>query len=278
MANMQAKFANPLPAARAEEAQKLADFKAKQAADAAQAAANPTPARPLPAPITMTGGTIDPTAGQVQLSGPLANMNSAFTNYLRTGQNAPTGGHGKYADIKRQIEGLRNQGWSYDTAKNTGVMSPTAPAPAPGVTSPFGAASATPQYTYDPIARKMNVTTPKMNPANMLRFGMGQRFAGGGGVGSLGSYSDGGQMLRGPGDGMSDSIPAMIDKQNGDQQEALLSDGEFVVPADVVSGLGNGSTDAGAQQLYAMMDRVRMARTGRKSQATEINPDKYMPS
>jgi hypothetical protein len=93
-------------------------------------------------------------------------------------------------------------------------------------------------------------------------------------AGGLGSYSDGGQMLKGPGDGMSDDIPASI----GDKQPARLADGEFVVPADVVSGLGNGSTDAGAEALYDMLDRVRKARTGRTEQAPEINPREMMPA
>jgi hypothetical protein len=92
--------------------------------------------------------------------------------------------------------------------------------------------------------------------------------------GHLGSYSDGGRLLKGPGDGMSDDIPAKI----GKKQPARLADGEFVVPADVVSGIGNGSTDAGARKLYAMMDKVRHARTGSKKQGKEINPEKYMPS
>ena len=93
-----------------------------------------------------------------------------------------------------------------------------------------------------------------------------------GGIADLGSYSDGGRMLRGPGDGMSDNIPATI----AGKRPARLADGEFVVPADVVSHLGNGSTDAGAKQLYAMMDKVRKARTGRKAQGREINPRQYM--
>lgn len=93
-----------------------------------------------------------------------------------------------------------------------------------------------------------------------------------GGISDLGSFSDGGRMLRGPGDGMSDSIPASI----AGKRPARLATEEFVVPADVVSHLGNGSSDAGAKQLYAMMDRVRQARTGRKSQGREINPQKYM--
>jgi hypothetical protein len=95
-----------------------------------------------------------------------------------------------------------------------------------------------------------------------------------GGISDLGGYSDfarGGRMLKGPGDGMSDSIPASI----SGKRPARLADGEFVVPADVVSHLGNGSTDAGARHLYSMMDKVRKARTGSKKQGREINPRKY---
>ena len=80
------------------------------------------------------------------------------------------------------------------------------------------------------------------------------------------------RFLSGGGDGMSDSIPATI----GGSQEARLADGEFVIPADVVSHLGNGSSKAGAKQLYSMMDKVRTARTGRKSQGKQINPRKYL--
>jgi hypothetical protein len=95
----------------------------------------------------------------------------------------------------------------------------------------------------------------------------------GGGVADLGSYSDGGRLLKGPGDGMSDHIPATI----GAKQPARLAEGEFVVPADVVSHLGNGSTDAGAKQLYKMMDNIRKARTGNPKQGKQINPDKFTP-
>jgi hypothetical protein len=92
---------------------------------------------------------------------------------------------------------------------------------------------------------------------------------------SLGGYAAGGnpRLLQGPGDGMSDNIPATI---NG-RQPARLADGEFVIPADVVSHLGNGSTEAGAKQLHAMMDKVRSARTGNSKQGKQINPKKYMP-
>jgi len=83
-----------------------------------------------------------------------------------------------------------------------------------------------------------------------------------------------GGYLDGPGDGMSDSIPATI----SDKQPARLADGEFVIPADVVSHLGNGSTKAGAQRLYKMMDKVRKARTGTTKQGKQINPNKYLPA
>jgi hypothetical protein len=91
--------------------------------------------------------------------------------------------------------------------------------------------------------------------------------------GPLGAYSDGGHFLKGPGDGMSDDIPARI----GQHQEARLANEEFVIPADVVSHLGNGSSEAGAKVLYKMMDKVRHARTGTSKQGKQINPDKFMP-
>jgi hypothetical protein len=95
-----------------------------------------------------------------------------------------------------------------------------------------------------------------------------------GGLSSLGSYSDGGRMLKGPGDGMSDSIPANIEGK----RPARLANDEFVVPADVVSHLGNGSSDAGAKVLYDMMAKVRKARTGNSKQGKQINPKKYVPA
>jgi hypothetical protein len=99
-----------------------------------------------------------------------------------------------------------------------------------------------------------------------------------GGLGTLGGYSDGGRLLKGPGDGVSDSIPATIGRK---QQPARLADGEFVVPARIVSELGNGSTDAGAKKLYAMLDRVQRARgktTGKNKVAANSRADKYLPA
>jgi hypothetical protein len=80
-------------------------------------------------------------------------------------------------------------------------------------------------------------------------------------------------QLRGPGDGMSDMIPASV----GGNSDVLLSDGEYIVPADVVPGLGNGSSDAGSKQLDEMMARVRQQRTGSKDQAKQIKAQEAMP-
>jgi len=92
--------------------------------------------------------------------------------------------------------------------------------------------------------------------------------------GHLGSYSDGGRLLKGPGDGVSDGIPATI----GGKQPARLADGEFVIPARIVSELGNGSTDAGAKRLYAMMDRIKHARKKAKDIAADTKAYKYLPA
>ena len=95
-----------------------------------------------------------------------------------------------------------------------------------------------------------------------------------GGISSLGTYSDGGRMLKGPGDGVSDSIPATI----GGHQKAALADGEFVIPARIVSEIGNGSSDAGARKLYAMMDRIQNARKKTtKNVAANTRAEKYLP-
>jgi hypothetical protein len=90
--------------------------------------------------------------------------------------------------------------------------------------------------------------------------------------GGLASVAPQGMYLGGPTDGMADQIPATIDNK----QPAALSDGEFVIPADVVSHLGNGNSNSGAEQLYGMMDRIRKARTGSAEQGKQINPNKFL--
>jgi len=93
-------------------------------------------------------------------------------------------------------------------------------------------------------------------------------------LGHLGGYSDGGRLLKGPGDGVSDSIPASI----GHKQPARLAEGEFVIPARIVSELGNGSTDAGAKRLYAMMDRIKAKRAKTKNIAADTKTYNYLPA
>jgi len=101
--------------------------------------------------------------------------------------------------------------------------------------------------------------------------------AAGGGIGSLEMARGGSTLparyLDGHSDGMADRVPAQIDNR----RPAALSDGEFVIPADVVSHLGNGNSNAGAKRLYKMMDDIRAARTGNPKQGKQINPDKFMP-
>ena len=104
--------------------------------------------------------------------------------------------------------------------------------------------------------------------------GGGLNFAGGGGIGDLGGYSDGGRLLRGPGDGVSDNIPATIEGK----RPARLADGEFVIPARAVSELGNGSTEAGSKQLYKMLDRIAAKRKSGKGLAYNADPKKLMPA
>jgi hypothetical protein len=128
-------------------------------------------------------------------------------------------------------------------------------------------------YRFNKVNKKAGIKAPvQFKQAQAL--GDIEEAASGGIMHGLGSYSDGGRLLKGPGDGMSDSIPAQI----GKKQPARLADGEFVVPADVVSHLGNGSTDAGAKKLYSMMDKIRSARTGKKKQAPEVNTNKFLPA
>jgi hypothetical protein len=140
-----------------------------------------------------------------------------------------------------------------------------------------------PYYNKDASSSttKSNVNTPQTSSddagGGLAGGGLSALAHGGMSDGHLGSYSDGGRLLRGPGDGVSDSIPATI----AGKQPARLADGEFVVPARIVSEIGNGSTEAGARKLYAMMDRVQSARSktvGKGRVAKNTRADKYLPA
>lgn len=140
-------------------------------------------------------------------------------------------------------------------AKQTTSALKFAPLPPPGAAAP-ATTTTTPAAAAAPASAVINqLPVPTYNT---------------GGIATLAR----GTYLDGPTDGMADKLPANIDGK----QEARLSHGEFVIPADVVSHLGNGNSSAGAQRLYAMMDRIRQARTGTKKQGKEINPDKYVPA
>jgi hypothetical protein len=147
------------------------------------------------------------------------------------------------------------------------VTAPEAFAPAPSFMDSYNLLAAT----------SPNIASTISPTALAQATGSAEGMASGGIAGyNLGGYASGGnpRLLKGPGDGMSDNIPATI----GGRQPARLADGEFVVPADVVSHLGNGSTDAGAKHLYNMMDKVRKARTGNKKQGKQIKPGKFLPA
>jgi hypothetical protein len=135
---------------------------------------------------------------------------------------------------------------------------------------------------YMPRRRDMDIMSPFSELGDESQYA----FAGGGAIGDgynfgfagggmPSEYAAGGKLLNGPGDGMSDDIPAVI--RGKGVQRAALADGEFVIPADVVSHLGNGSTKAGAQKLYDMMAKIRQARTGRTKQAPAVNVNRLLP-
>jgi hypothetical protein len=148
-------------------------------------------------------------------------------------------------------------------------------------------------YSFDPATGTFTAVAPKKvyrpyTPEPADPFSVFGGFHGGfaqggiaslaqGGQSHLGDYSDGGRLLRGPGNGTSDDIPATI----GDKRPARLADGEFVIPSRIVSELGNGSTEAGARQLYAMMDRVQKARaktTGKNKVALDAKARNLLPA
>lgn len=187
---------------------------------------------------------------------------------------------------------LTSNAYRMESGRIMPVNAPSAPPMAAGVSQKnIGPEGETlPSYVFDPRTQSFTNTIPSseqkssedgifntsLNPFTGRPFSMAQ----GGLAGlssSMNSFAAGGQLLRGPGDGVSDSIPAVI----GHNQPARLADGEFVVPARIVSELGNGSTEAGARKLYAMMDRVQKARrntTGKTKIATNSRADKHLPA
>jgi hypothetical protein len=190
---------------------------------------------------------------------PVADVKTAYREALGPNQSLLGGMYGKYDQTTHPARstdtGSSGMDYGYRRPGSGGItyFSPTKYTPVP-----------------PPVAPTTVVTEPTTQPTVIA--------AGGGimhsGIASLGGYSDGGQLLRGPGDGVSDDIPATI----GDKQPARLADGEFVIPARIVSELGNGSTEAGARKLYAMMDRIKKTRRKAKNIAANTKADKHLPA
>lgn len=160
---------------------------------------------------------------------------------------------------------------------DAGAMEAAKAASAQQATGLKAAAQAAPAPAPNPYAGKMNLAFAQQRPAPAPSQGAGlpqipKQLNDQGGIPMAeGGLADAGRYLQGETDGMADKIPSSIDGE----QPAALSHGEFVIPADVVSHLGNGNSDAGAQKLYEMMDRIRQARTGTTEQGKEINPDEF---
>lgn len=193
---------------------------------------------------------------------PADKVQEAYRKALGPNQGLLGGMYGKYDETthpaRGPITGARDMDYGYRRPGSGGItyFSPMTYKPVPPAVAP------TDTTTTDTTAG--TTTVVKADGGRIMKSG----------IASLGGYSDGGQLLRGPGDGVSDDIPATI----GDKQPARLADGEFVVPARIVSELGNGSTEAGARKLYAMMDRIKKARSKATNIAANTKADKHLPA
>ena len=194
--------------------------------------------------------------------------NSALGKFLGVGGPQMTGYQGKiptYTASRQQVPG------SFDPSRRPGSSGQryfTDVDYGGGDTSGAAAALQTANLA-NPARKTVSVPTPALSAPPVVTV---SRMAEGMAAGGIAGMAPP-RYLRSATDGMADKIPASIDGKD----PAALSGGEFVVPADVVSGMGNGNSDAGAKNLYAMMDRVRQARTGTTKQAPAIDPDKMLP-
>jgi hypothetical protein len=251
-----------------------------------------TQLRPYDAPGYAGGGDVsmDPNMQQIPAFEPVTRMadggvSGSGSLNLNIPLNLGDGGGGSGGGYRPMGTGGNStfnapsvSGGMFGQAGAGGFGQPMPPQPFGGLD--FRAAAANPQefqrfMQQAPRQEQMYPGSTMLSQMGGLMGGV-MRFAGGG-ISHLGDYSDGGRLLKGPGDGVSDSIPAQI----GDKQPARLADGEFVVPARIVSEIGNGSTNAGARKLYAMMDRVQNARkktTGKNKVAANPRADKYLPA
>jgi len=210
-----------------------------------------------------------------QAQAPQVDANAQYADYLKQTMSGPAQMPTPPTAPQPTTTNLASSGYAYDPIKQQyAQIQGSAPADSDTDSeNPFINIKNRPVVGYTATGEKIYGEKPSNSPFGD-RFGV--RYASGG-VSHLGDYSDGGRLLRGPGDGVSDSIPAMI----GKRQPARLADGEFVVPARIVSELGNGSTEAGARKLYAMMDRIQKARgktVGKGKVAKNSRSEKYLPA
>ena len=218
--------------------------------------ANPMQQRPVSQNMMTMGGDVptDPYTGMQKLA---AGGISGFRKQLAKEE----------ADRKAQGEAIMEQVGS--KVKCPGIFNYT-------LEQNTGRPDETAMSMFKGAAKRAGVKVAEMPKANIPQ-DFTYAAANGGIMHGLGGYSDGGRLLKGPGDGVSDSIPAVI----GNKQPARLADGEFVVPARIVSELGNGSTEAGARQLYAMMERIQKGRrksVGKGKVAVDSKSKKHLPA
>lgn len=213
-----------------------------------------------------------------QAQAPQIDANAEFAKYAQQAIGAPNQLQAP-PTAPATSTGLGEYGYSYNPVKQQLTQIPgTAPVESANPSAnPFSIENR-PIVGYTATGEKIYGEQSSNSPFGRGFGGLGR--AAGGSISdayNLGGYSDGGRLLRGPGDGVSDSIPAVI----GKKQPARLADGEFVVPARIVSELGNGSTEAGARKLYAMMDRIQSARgktVGKNKVAKNSRSEKYLPA
>jgi len=244
--------ANAIPSGSLTEAQ-LAKLAATQAAEDAGAVVGTGPA---PAGSGILGNTYGAPSWITPTNAAKAALGLKL---LSSGAGSAGGGSGGGAGTQASTQSSNP---TYTTTTSTPTRAPAAQSPAM-VSFPTMSSNQNMGSVYNPYL--FNYQTRNAAQGGLMYAD--------GGIADLGGYAAGGKLLKGPGDGMSDSIVANI----GGQQPARLADGEFVIPADVVSHLGNGSTDAGAKHLYKMMDKIRRARTGNPKQGKQINADKFLP-
>jgi hypothetical protein len=227
--------------------------------------ANPVQQRPVSENIMTMGGDTptDPYTGQLKFAkGGTTDDDNGMSRFRR-----------QLAKQEAEREALGESLYSHARAKveDRGIVSRPL---SESSTDPYSASINRMKKAHQVAGIKMQ-EMPKLNMPESFSV----TEAAGGGImrGDLGGYSDGGRLLKGPGDGVSDSIPAVI----GNKQPARLADGEFVVPARIVSELGNGSTEAGARKLYAMMERIQKGRkksVGKGKVAVNSKADKHLPA